>query len=210
MSASRFKVGDSVQVKSLAWYVDNKNSLGKVDVPCCFTRAMSEYCGRVFTIERVNSSYYNLAGVGFMWSDEMFEDTMSGMPRELRYLETKDVRDLPRSYRDCCKVLNIPFKMGLTYKDEEGTTMTLRRYIQDAEEWTRLLVCRDAYWKLANNWVPDYKSKEKKPCIMKRGGKVVIGTTIENSRILTFPTKEMAEAFEKNFHVLISLCAKFL
>lgn len=62
MSSIKYKVGDKVVVKSLAWYNENKNGSGVVSVPCNFTKEMQLYCGKILTICRVNAYSYYVEG----------------------------------------------------------------------------------------------------------------------------------------------------
>lgn len=75
----KYKVGDRVKIKSLGWYNDNKNEYGIVELPInAFVPGMSQFCGKVVTIEDVfedtdgNTVYY-VKGIDWDWTDEMFE-----------------------------------------------------------------------------------------------------------------------------------------
>lgn len=185
MSAEKYKVGDKVVVKSLEWYNDNKDCDGVVRVPCSFVREMSEYCGRVFTIRRVNLNSYYLEEVDYTWSDEMFE----GLAEEMyAYLKTKDVKDLPKDFAECAKVVGVT-EEALVGRYTDVLVVGL----------AKLRICRDAYWIMANHWKPDYEHKTKKHCVVVRAGKVGVATSISKPREFAFPTPEMADAFGKNF-----------
>lgn len=131
------------------------------------------------------------------------------------YLVKKQQR-YPKTYKECCDVLvnndryreilvSIP---GVSYKANL------------IETFTKLLICRDAYWKIAGEemdlgkpWEPDwdddewpdmyyisfdgkYLAKEKGyPCV---------------NIILIFPTEEMRDTFFNNFKVLIEQCKELL
>jgi hypothetical protein len=76
----KYKPGDKVKIKSLDWYNANKNSEGTIIFHGfrIFDENMSEFCGKVVTIESYNSRwyYYDIKEdekVNF-WYDEMFED----------------------------------------------------------------------------------------------------------------------------------------
>ena len=73
-----YKVGDKVKVNSLDWYNANKNSEGVVIFHNLrvFHKSMSEFCGKVVTIDAYNPrNYYDIKEDGKvnLWSDEMFE-----------------------------------------------------------------------------------------------------------------------------------------
>lgn len=72
----KFKVGDKVRVKSLEWYEKNKGTYGEVCLNVWnFIESMSQYCGKVFIIEYIDESSYQLRGIDDRhWADYMFED----------------------------------------------------------------------------------------------------------------------------------------
>ena len=76
MGNMRFKVGDRVQIKSLGWYNENKDESGYIN---CGSRAfftkMSDWCGKILTINRVveEFKYYCVSECIFSWTDEMIE-----------------------------------------------------------------------------------------------------------------------------------------
>lgn len=196
MSVEKYKVGDKVLVKSLDWYNENKNGMGDVLVPCTFVEGMSQYCGKVLTIRRVGISAYCVEECGYSWSDEMFERLIE--PLEV-YAMTKDVRHLPKGVAECARVLGIDADIIGGY----GAPLLFT-------EFQKLIMCRNAYWKLADDWKPDYKNREKKHCIVMRCDKVSVATTIEANRIFSFPTPEMADTFKKNFVLQLDYCRELL
>lgn len=196
MSVGKYKVGDRVIVKSLDWYNKNKNWEGVVRVPCSFTREMSEYCGQTFTIRCINLNSYYLQGVGYMWSDEMFE----GLAEERHvFFKTKDVKDLPKDFAECAKIMGF------------NEDIFVKTFGEDKEAGLqKITVCRDAYWWLADNWKPDWKRNTKKHCVVIRDGRVGVATTISKQRKFAFPTPEMADAFGKNFKKELEACKEIL
>lgn len=197
MSAEKFNVGDKVLVKSLDWYNDNKDALGTVNVPCGFVEQMSKYCGKVLTIRYKGWRSYDVAECGFNWSDEMFERALS--PVEV-FAETNDVKYLPKDLEGCANVLEVSPEVCTN-----GYMSCILTYLQE------LYICRDAYWKLANNWKPDWTDmKTKKHCVVIRRNKISVATSTETSRAFAFPTPEMAEMFMKNFASKLNLCREML
>ena len=75
----KYKPGDKVKIKSLDWYNANKNSEGVVNFNnlLFFDELMSEFCGKVVTIEHCNTKHndYDIEEDGKvnLWSDEMIE-----------------------------------------------------------------------------------------------------------------------------------------
>lgn len=115
----------------------------------------------------------------------------------------------PKTYDECCDVLqtycSMPSKAG--YKEEQIA------WFQE------LLICRDAYWKIAGEemglskpWKPENPAKHYIFVIDNFGGVIrkneVVSKTV--NRILFFPTKEMRDAFFENFKDLIEKCKEFL
>lgn len=109
----------------------------------------------------------------------------------------------PKTYKECCKVLGL-CTMG---NDAKGYKHELIIRFQE------LLIARDAYWKIAGDWKPDFTSiDEDRYGIYTAGNKVVLdfsGTGDVNT-ILTFPTEEMRDAFYENFKGLIEECKELL
>ena len=110
----------------------------------------------------------------------------------------------PKTYDECCKVLLLnPEKStysvcGLEYK---------RHLIVNFQ---RLIVCRDAYWKVAGNWKPDFTNYEEKFVIAYCYGKVYDTVSTNYNRVLVFPTEAMRNVFYKNFKELIEECKELL
>lgn len=110
------------------------------------------------------------------------------------YYIVKKKPQYPKTYEECCKVLLLKperatFSVsGLEY--ERFSVVNLQR----------LLICRDAYWKVAGNWKPDWNKTNYYinciPCFL--------------SDILPFPTEEMRDAFFGNFKELIESCKELL
>ena len=118
----------------------------------------------------------------------------------------------PKTYEECCDVLvnydryreiivAIP---GVSYKSNL------------IEVFTKLIICRDAYWKLAEEqmglgkpWSPS--KNDTIYCIFRLKGEIVKDNFVfGDSLILEFPTEEMRDAFLENFGHLIEICKELL
>lgn len=64
----------------------------------------------------------------------------------------------------------------------------------------QLLICRNAYW---GDWRPDWKEDSQKYCIITSEGILCKVVNFSRQSILSFPTKEMRDAFYENFKDLI-------
>ena len=79
MENMRFKVGDRVRIKSIDWYNENKDEDGIVELSThIFTPGMSQFCGKVVTIEDVfedidDNVVYYIEEIDYDWTDEMIE-----------------------------------------------------------------------------------------------------------------------------------------
>ena len=110
----------------------------------------------------------------------------------------------PITYEECYKIIvehagadcNPKGVMGYKYKELE----TLQK----------LLICRDAYWKIAGDWKPDLKNGKRKEVIHNGEGEIVKSWKIGYNTILAFPTIEMRDAFYKNFRSIIEECKELL
>ena len=70
------KVGDKVKIKSREWYEKWKDGCGNVNVPEHFTPLMSEFCGKVLTVEEFWFGGFKIKEDEYKWnfSLEMFEE----------------------------------------------------------------------------------------------------------------------------------------
>lgn len=107
------------------------------------------------------------------------------------------MNDRPTYIGDAAEILDISMFMSENYRKEK------------LEALQRLLIFRDAWWKMAGDWKPDYKSS--KHSISIRRGKIDTEHTLySRNYILVFPTAEMRDAFYDNFKELIDKCKELL
>ena len=115
-----------------------------------------------------------------------------------------------KTYEECCKILNM--SRDYTCHNNVGYKWELITNFQ------KLLICRDAYWKIAGEgmglgkpWEPDWSNAaQRKYCIVNTEGNVLKWVQKTTNKILAFPTKEMCDAFYENFKDLIEKCKEFL
>ena len=75
----KYKEGDRVRINSLDWYNENKDEDGIVELSThIFTPGMSQFCGKVMTIEDVfedidDNAVYYMEEIDYDWTDEMIE-----------------------------------------------------------------------------------------------------------------------------------------
>lgn len=103
----------------------------------------------------------------------------------------------PKTFVECAKILNCFCAAHI-----DGYYCGLLENLQ------ALLICRDAYWKIAENWKPDVMYCDLY-CIG-YDGNVITWKMQGGCRLLVFPTEEMRDAFYENFKELIEECKELL
>lgn len=230
----KYKVGDKVVIKSADWYYNNRDEIGQVDCGgTCFIQSMITFCGQIVTISSVQPSleFYRIKEDGgtFYWTDEMIEGIFSEENNPLTFGDSwecpqgyqfvdengnvinaqkitlaKKEKIYPKTYEECCKVLDWNHR---DY-DRVGYESELLCKFQV------LLLCRDAYWKIAGEemglgkpWEP---TMETVYCISRNDNVIECSYRGGKSNILEFPTPEMRDAFYENFKELIEICKELL
>ena len=120
-------------------------------------------------------------------------------------LEKKKKKEYPKTYEECAEMLGECAIMTHGYKRD------LLNALQ------KLIVCRDAYWKIAGDemglgkpWKPIWSIYEHKFCLGTDKDKIIEECVTTGNRILAFPTEEMRDAFYENFKELINETKKLL
>ena len=146
----------------------------------------------------------------------------------------KKKKEYPKTYMECCEILFndisyaeftfVPAKISsvnLSYAKGDFVTDLPSKVIPYKEKLNalyKLLICRDAYWKIAGEemglgkpWEPDWKDDEQfKYIIICRRGCIIKDTYTAKDVILAFPTEEMRDAFKENFDPDIEICKELL
>lgn len=107
----------------------------------------------------------------------------------------------PKTYKECCKIVGFNVEEEPTifgYKDELLT------------QFQHLLICRDTYWKIAEDWKYDVNKTEEYFYIVNKCGSVAKEYYMNFNYVLAFPTEEMRDAFYDNFKELIESCKELL
>lgn len=115
----------------------------------------------------------------------------------------------PTDFDECISILHLQDSM---VEARCGYECNLISYFQ------RLLMCRDAYWKIAGEqmgldkpWEPDWTNNYQKKWLINFYQNEINFTTGPNVQfILAFPTVEMRDAFYENFKDLIEKCKVLL
>ena len=128
-----------------------------------------------------------------------------------KYYAVKKKPKYPQTYEECCKVLGITTQIALTYADSNKTEVDyLYKQKSLLNNFLKIIICRDAYWKIAGDWKPNWENATDKFIIQNFEAKTGFWSVLSTSRILTFPTPEMREAFYENFKDLIEQCKELL
>lgn len=133
----------------------------------------------------------------------------------------------PKDYDECCEVLMgktdfQDFELVLTKLstniNEENSISPEPPYISLINNFYKLLICRDAYWKIAGEqmglrklWKPDWCSElDLNYTIIYNGLFIIKLNDTSRHALLAFPTAEMRDAFYENFKDLIEQCKELL
>ncbi len=97
---------------------------------------------------------------------------------------------------------------------EDGRLYTKGYKASLIQDFQKLLICRDAYWKIAGEemglgkpWEPDGNPVY---AITRNDGGIVYMETGGNDELFEFPTLEMRDAFHRNFDPDIEICKECL
>ena len=115
----------------------------------------------------------------------------------------------PNNYEECVRIA----------KNIHGYDINIDApaYRELLESFVKLLICRDAYWKIAGEemglgkpWEPNWIESSPKYTITVIENKFEKRFALTQSYILAFPTEEMRDAFYENFKDLIESCKELL
>ena len=109
----------------------------------------------------------------------------------------------PNTYEECLEILGYNAAHAIPMNNGHKGELFMRLQ--------RLLILRDAYWKFAGNWKPNWKDgNTTKYIILCFKYKIELRKAHEFTYILAFPTEEMRDAFYENFKELIEECKELL
>lgn len=122
----------------------------------------------------------------------------------------------PTTYEKCCKIVNACHTVSITYDSNEDML-----YNDEVDlmllALRKLLICRDAYWKIVGEelglgkpWKPDWNDSKPKYTIVVIENKLVLHHALSQNFILAFPTEEIRDIFYENFKDAIEQCKELL
>ena len=161
-------------------------------------------------IDIANTEYNNVNTIELLCSD-MFDVEII---HEDKIVLKRKKPQYPKTYEECCGVLKIEYPYFKT--EEDGiSASTYKNKLFGALK--QLLICRDAYWKIAGEqmklgkpWEPIYTDDTIKYSITTHKNRLDFNDTIERNYVLIFPTKEIRHDFYENFKDLIEACKELL
>lgn len=154
--------------------------------------------------------------------DYVLKDENGNTINTTKIILEKKKREYPKTYEECCEIMGVNYTYELTIFENCDYKTGITYYEDDLlgkiETLYRLIVCRDAYWKIAGEemgldkpWKPDWLNEEGWiHCIYTDCGKICCTGFRGGNKIFAFPTPEMRDTFKKNFDLEIEICKKFL
>ena len=132
-----------------------------------------------------------------------FKDEHGNVINATKIVLEKKKKEYPKTYEECCKIIH----------SDPNFYVDTHLYSGILESLYKLLICRDAYWKIAGEemgldgpWEPDWLDDNLKPCIGTASNEIIKCTSYSDNTILAFPTAEMRDKFYENFKSKIEIC----
>ena len=150
----------------------------------------------------------------------IFKDENGNVINATKIVLEKKKKAYPKTFEKCCKILgllNVDLCFNADYRSFDASKEQWKR-LGLMNQFYQLLICRDAYWKIAGEemglrkpWKPDWENDEiVKYCIIVDSG-IISKQIFHNYQfILAFPTEEMRDAFCDNFKSEIEQCKELL
>ena len=157
----KYNVGDKVRIKSLDWYNENKDEDGIVELSThIFTPGMSQFCGKVVTIEDVfenidDNVVYYIEEIDYDWTDEMFECLVEEDNDHSQWTGLKVELELSKTVIDVSNVESLHGERfmsgfvkaiippeGYIFKDENGIVIDTHKIVLEKKkkEYPKLFV----------------------------------------------------------------------
>ena len=150
--------------------------------------------------------------------------------------------DIPTMTTDFVKENGFPCPDGYEFRDENGNVIEAKKIVLEKKKprypktenecldaipdseyanlrsviafrLVKLLCCRNAYWKIADDWKPDWAMYSgPKHCIIYSDNEIKWQGKhfVTEAKVLAFPTEEMRDSFYENFKELIEECKELL
>ena len=177
--------------------------------------------------EEIATSCLIVGEVFTLPKDHVLKDENGNVINATKIVLEKKKKEYPKTYEECCKILgilNVDLCFNADYRSFDASKEQWKR-LGLMNQFYQLLICRDAYWKIAGEemglgkpWEPDWKnSEEKRYSIVNIEGDINLPEKTltkwilkVTNKILVFPTEEMRDAFYENFKEEIEICKELL
>ena len=158
-------------------------------------------------------------------NDSNYTDKVEILLNDYEYTEengkayfVKKKKEYPKTYEECCKIMNCAVHPYITANEPGIVSYYEDDLNRGVLSLRKLLICRDAYWKIAGEemglgkpWEPDWTyNGATKYCIGVSENEIQNFSSSVAQYILAFPTEEMRDTFKKNFDPDIEICKEFL
>jgi hypothetical protein len=166
---------------------------------------------RVWFIVRVSETFFDISSIPVLNAQGYFVPMEDQDDYEL-FLD----KEYPKTYEECCKVLMgktdfQDFELVLTKlsinRSEENSISPEPPHISLINTFYKLLICRNAYWKIAGDEMGLGKPWEPQMGVIYF---YMPGAPSYIRNIFPFTTPEMRDAFYENFKEEIEICKEFL
>ncbi len=161
--------------------------------------------------DEVNGEYYSTPKYLVRPSGYQFVDENGNIINATKIVLEKKKKEYPKLFVDCCTILYPNDNFQIVSQRVKGHKGDLLFHFQ------KLLICRDAYWKiygeemgLGKPWEPDWNNISDKYCIYFVSGDAWSEECQTRQCPFAFPTEEMRDAFYENFKELINECKELL
>ena len=211
----------TIQVLEYARSLDNYNQYGKADIDknIAWLKKIYKYEGVYSTDEDLQPYKEETMEepkeliIGFTKDDNGDWVLNTHKDYEIKEIEgkykvIKKQPQYPKDYEECYKIMKIHSSYECAYN---------QNLLNKINNFYKLLLCRDAYWKIAGEqmglgkpWEPDCTDDTLKYGIRTYRNKINCNYTFERNGLLLFPTEEMQNEFYKNFRELIEQCKELL
>ena len=157
-----------------------------------------------------------LYGDDIAYEVETYNSSAASNPKPSLINSTENKKkEYPKTYEECRKILDFCGEYFFTtYEDGihfPGEDNNIYQILKSTSILTKLLICRNAYWKIAGeemelgkSWEPDYNDFNKTSSMYCLCGK--FGLSVINPLQFVFPSKEMRDEFAENFKKDIDFC----
>ena len=131
-----------------------------------------------------------------------------------KWFVVKKKKEYPKTYKECAEIVKVEKRHTLAGEIIRNDNYKIELLIS----FQKLLICRDAYWKLYGEemglgkpWEPRWNDNYQKKWTINFYQDEINLTNGPNVHfVLAFPTKEMRDAFRENFDQDIEICKEFL